>query len=163
MLWQLFLGLAAAVVSPIVLYTSVQFSQRPSGSYISHMEGAPAHYPHNLARHPQKSYRHASSAYSRSSTCNPHTADVRCKEETSLSGPAKSSLSRLLPSAPLSVISFSSASVSSLIFTSFTSVRGMSAILSGTPAQVTRGRVVDFLLVPLSGQSVLCAQTALHK
>ena len=138
------------------LYTSAQVSQRTSGSYISHMEGAPAD-------HPQKSYRHTSSAYSRSSTYNPYTADVRCKEETSLSGPAKSSLSRLLPSAPLSVISFSSASVSSLIFTSFTSVRGMSAILSGTPAQVTHGRVVDFLLIPLSGQSVLCAQTALHK
>jgi len=58
----------------------------------------------------------------------------RVSEDTSRSGPANASLSRRRPSAPRSVMTLSSVSVSSLMLTSSTSVSGAPGTLSGTPA-----------------------------
>jgi hypothetical protein len=61
----------------------------------------------------------------------------RVSDDTSLCCPSNNSASFLRPSAPNSVISFSSESVTSLIFTSLTSVSGIPSIFSGTSAAAT--------------------------
>lgn len=61
-----------------------------------------------------------------------YNTESRVVVDTSRCAPEKSSLSRLRPSAPLSVMSLSSARVNNLMLTSRTSVNGMPSTFSGT-------------------------------
>lgn len=88
-------------------------------------------------------------------TRKPYTTDVLVKDDTKRLSSENRPSRVLLPSAPLSVMSFNSFNVSSLIFTNSTSVKGMPTIFSGIPAQsqLVSSKGIIKLLLAIYAQS----------